>query len=77
MCSKIESQEKQKVLLTGKKKIVEAVYGGDNSTNSENTNLDWRAIHIHGGMEHNLAKYAKYYFFGHKNLRKWWIDKGN
>jgi hypothetical protein len=21
------------------------------------------AIHIHGGVEHNLAKYAKYYFW--------------
>ncbi len=44
------------------RKAVEAVYGGDNSTNSENTNPNWRAIHIHGGMEHNLTEYAKYYF---------------
>jgi hypothetical protein len=30
-------------------------------SNSENTNLDKRAIHIYGGMEHNLVGYAKYY----------------
>jgi hypothetical protein len=39
----------------------EWVNGGDNSTNSKNTNPNRRAIHIHGGMEHNLAGYAKYY----------------
>jgi hypothetical protein len=39
--------------------MVEKVNGGDNSTNSKNTNLDRRAIHIHGGMEHHLTKYAK------------------
>jgi hypothetical protein len=44
--------------------MVEKVNGGDNSINSENINLDKRAIHIHGGMEHNLARYAKYYFCG-------------
>jgi hypothetical protein len=38
--------------------------GGDNSTNSKNKNLDRRAIHIHGGMEHNLAEYVKYYSCG-------------
>jgi hypothetical protein len=38
--------------------------GGDNSTNSKNTNLNKRAIHIHGGMEHNLAGYAKHYSNG-------------
>ncbi len=37
---------------------------GDNSTNLENINPDQKAIHIHGGMEHNLAKYAKYYSYG-------------
>jgi hypothetical protein len=42
--------------------MVEEVNGGDNSTNLENIILDKRAIHIHGGMEHNLAKYAKYYY---------------
>jgi hypothetical protein len=44
--------------------MVEEVNGGDNSTYSENTNPNRRAIHIHGGMEHNLAKYAKYYSYG-------------
>jgi hypothetical protein len=43
--------------------VVEAINGGDNSTNSENTNLYRRAIHIHGGMEHNLVGYAKYYSY--------------
>jgi hypothetical protein len=42
--------------------MVEEVNGGDNSTNSNNTNLDIMAIHIHGRMEHNMAEYAKYYF---------------
>ncbi len=43
--------------------MVEEVNGGDNSIDSKNTNLDRRAIHIHGGMEHNLAKYAKHYSY--------------
>jgi hypothetical protein len=50
--------------LIGEKKTIEEVNGGDNSTNSKNTNLDRRTIHIHGGMEHNLAGYAKYYSCG-------------
>jgi hypothetical protein len=41
--------------------MVEEVNGGDNSIDSKNIDLDRRAIHIHGGMEHNLAWYAKYY----------------
>jgi hypothetical protein len=40
------------------------VNGGDNSTDSENTSPNRRPIHIHGGMEHNLAGYAKYYSCG-------------
>jgi hypothetical protein len=44
------------------RKMVEEVNGGDNSTDSENTYLDKRAIHIHGRMEHNLVGYAKHYF---------------
>jgi hypothetical protein len=44
--------------------MVEEVNGGDNSTDSKKVDLDRRAIHIHGGMEHNLAKYAKYYSRG-------------
>jgi hypothetical protein len=46
------------------RRTVEIVNGGDNSTDSENRNLDRRAIHIHGRMEHNLDKYAKYYSCG-------------
>jgi len=30
-------------------------------SNLENTNLDRKVIHIYGGMEHNLVRYAKYY----------------
>ncbi len=40
--------------------MVEKVNGGNNSTNLKHIILDKRAIRIHGGMEHNLAKYAKY-----------------
>ncbi len=47
----------------GKRRTVEEVNGGDNSIDSKNINLDTMAIHIHGGVEHNLAKYAKYYFW--------------
>jgi len=43
--------------------VVEAINGEDNSIDLENTNLYRRAIHIHGGMEHNLAGYAKYYSY--------------
>jgi hypothetical protein len=48
----------------GERKAVQVVNGVDNSTDSENTNLDKKAIHIHGGIEHNLAEYAKCYFCG-------------
>jgi hypothetical protein len=44
--------------------MVEEINGGDNSTESENINPNRRAIHIHGGMEHNLAGYATYYSYG-------------
>jgi hypothetical protein len=44
--------------------VVEEVNGGDNSKDSKNTNPNIRAIHIHGRMEHNLVKYAKYYSYG-------------
>jgi len=47
----------------GKRRTIEKVNGGDNSTNSKNTYLNKRAIHIHGGMEHNLARYVKYYSY--------------
>jgi hypothetical protein len=38
--------------------VIEVINGGNHSTDSENTNSDRRAIHIHGWMEHNLAGYA-------------------
>jgi hypothetical protein len=44
--------------------MVEEVNGGDNSTNLEDTDPAKSAINIHGGMEHNLFGYAKYYFYG-------------
>jgi len=44
--------------------MVEEVNRGDNSIDSKKTNLDKRVIHIHGGMEHNLVGYAKYYSCG-------------
>jgi hypothetical protein len=51
--------------------MIEEVNGGDSSIDSKNKNLDRRAIHIHGRMEHNLVKYAKYYSCGSiKNLKK-------
>jgi hypothetical protein len=50
--------------------MVEIVNGGDNSTNSKNTNSDIRAIHIHGRMEHNLTKYAKYYSYGRTKISR-------
>jgi len=52
--------------------MVEEINGGDNSTNLENTDLDKRAIHIHGGMEHNLVGCANYYSY--KNIK---ISKGS
>jgi len=51
------------MLLIGKRKTIEEVNGGDNSTNSKNRNSNKRAIHIHGGMEHDLAIYAIYYSY--------------
>jgi hypothetical protein len=48
----------------GERRVVEVVYGGDNSTYSKNINPDQMAIYIRGGMEHNLAGYAKYYSCG-------------
>jgi hypothetical protein len=44
--------------------MVEKVNGGNNSTNLKDTDPAKRAIHIHGGMEHNLFEYAKYYSYG-------------
>jgi hypothetical protein len=48
----------------GEKRTIEKINGGNNSIDLENTYLERRAIHIHGEMEHNLAKYAKYYSCG-------------
>jgi hypothetical protein len=42
-----------------KRRAIEEVNGGNNSTNLKNANPYIRAIHIHGRMEHNLARYAK------------------
>jgi hypothetical protein len=54
----------------GERRAVEVINGGDNSTNSKNTNPNKKAIHIHEGMEHNLVKYAKYYSYRCTNLEK-------
>jgi len=40
--------------------MIEEVNGGDNLANLEDTDLAKRAIHIHGGMKHNLVGYTKY-----------------
>jgi len=58
------------MLLIRRKKTVEKINGRNNSTYSENTDLDIRAIHIHGGMEHNLDGYAKYYSCGSIKITK-------
>ncbi len=50
-------------------RTIEEVNGGDNSKDTENTNLDRRAIHIHGRMEHNLVGYTNYYFY--KSTKIW------
>jgi len=54
----------------GERRVVEAIYGGDNLTNSKNINLNQKAIHIHGGMEHNLVGYAKYYSYGRTKISR-------
>jgi hypothetical protein len=54
----------------GERRTIEEINGGDNSIDSKNTNLDRRAIHICVGMEHNLAKYAKYYSCGNIQILK-------
>jgi hypothetical protein len=49
-------------------RMTEKFNGGDNS---KNTNLDRRAIHIHGRMEHNMVGYTNYYSYKSiKNLKK-------
>jgi len=44
--------------------------GGDNSKDLKNTNPNKRAIPIHGGMEDNMAKYAKYYSYGSTKISR-------
>jgi hypothetical protein len=58
------------MLQIGEKITFEEVNGGDNSTNSENTNPYSRAIHIHGRMEHNMVGYAKYYSCAHTKISR-------
>ncbi len=50
--------------------MVKEVNGGNNSIDSGNANPNKSVVHIHVGMEHNLAGYAKYYSYGHKNFMK-------
>jgi len=50
--------------------VIEVVNGGNNSINLKITNLDRMAIHIHGRMEHNLVKYAKYYSYGYIKISR-------
>ncbi len=52
----------------GERTTIEEVNGGHNSTYFENINPDRRAIHIHGGMEHNVAGYAKYFSYGNTQI---------
>ncbi len=56
--------QEPKCCWLGERRTIEVVNGGNNSTYSENINSNRRAIHIHGGMEHNLAEYVKYYSCG-------------
>jgi hypothetical protein len=46
------------------RRTTEEINGGNNSIDLEDTYLAKRAIQIHGRMERNLAKYAKYYSYG-------------
>jgi hypothetical protein len=55
----------------GERKAIEKIKGGHNSTNSKKKkkkNLDKRAIHIHGRMEHNVSGYAKFYSYGSREI---------
>ncbi len=55
----------------GERRTIEKVNGGDNSIGLKNIDPNRRAIHIHGGMEHNvLVGYAKYYFYGSAKISK-------
>jgi hypothetical protein len=50
--------------LIGRRKKVEEINGGGNSIKSKDIDLARRVIHIHRGMGHNLAGYAKFYSYG-------------
>jgi hypothetical protein len=54
----------------GDRRMIEEVNGGDNLIDSKNIDLDKRAIHIHGRMEHNLTRYAKYYSCGNIEISR-------
>ncbi len=69
MC-KDKKPKKTKSVVVGKRRTIKEVYGGDNSTYSENIDLDKRAIHIHGRMEHNLVEHTKYYSCGSTKISK-------
>jgi hypothetical protein len=48
----------------GERIMVEEINARNNLIDSENIDPNRRAIHIHGRMEHNMAKYIKYYSCG-------------
>jgi hypothetical protein len=48
----------------GERIMVEEINARNNLIDSENIDPNRRAIHIHGRMEHNMAKYTKYYSCG-------------
>jgi hypothetical protein len=50
--------------------MVQNFNGGNNSIDLENIIINRRAIHIHGGMEHNLAMYANSYSCGSTKLSR-------
>jgi hypothetical protein len=50
--------------------MIEKINGGYNSIDSENTDPKKRAIHIHGRMEHNLAKVAKCYSYKNTKISR-------
>jgi hypothetical protein len=62
--SKDREPRKAKNVVDWERRMVEEINGGDNSIDLKNIDLDRKAIHIHRGMEHNLVRYAKYYFCG-------------
>jgi hypothetical protein len=39
-------------------------------SNSENTDPNTRAIHIYGGIEHNLAGFDQYYSYGSTKISR-------